>query len=328
MSSPHDRLFGFVMGHPALAAAWVRSLLPAAIAALIDWPSFTPAPTTVFGVRLRRSHADLVYVVGFRLSERTLVLPIEHKSTPDSALVPQAVRYAVHLRHTWNRNGQVALVLTLVLSHGEPAAALSETLPDLPPEAAALLRFQPNMELVLQDLSMATEAELVAADSPPLVRLMFLCLQFGRGQEPVALLACIDRWGGLIAAVEAAPGPPTPADALGAILCYLLETTTIDEGPLHMAITRHLYHPEELPMTTGQRLRNEGKLEGKIEGKIEGKLEGQVGVLHRLLKRRFGALPAAIVARLQAADQAKLDRLADGLLDAASLTELFGAPED
>ncbi|MBA3979844.1 MAG: hypothetical protein C0462_04495 [Alcanivorax sp.] len=48
-------------------------------------------------------------------------------------------------------------------------------------------------------------------------------------------------------------------------------------------------------------------------------------MLTRQLVRRFGALPAAVEARIEAADIDRLETWADQVLDARSLDELFPA---
>jgi hypothetical protein len=66
----------------------------------------------------------------------------------------------------------------------------------------------------------------------------------------------------------------------------------------------------------------EGKAEGRVEGMAEGKAEGKADALLRLLAKRFGAVPDEVSAAVRAgADAARLDRLLDDALDAASLDQ-------
>jgi hypothetical protein len=64
--------------------------------------------------------------------------------------------------------------------------------------------------------------------------------------------------------------------------------------------------------------------QGRLEGRQEGRQEGEALLLQRLLARRFGPLPAAIVERIAAASCADLERWGERVLDAASLDEVFG----
>ena len=59
------------------------------------------------------------------------------------------------------------------------------------------------------------------------------------------------------------------------------------------------------------------------EGRQEGRQEGEFNLLSRLLTRRFGELPEAVVARLKSADSTLLELWGDRVLDASSLDEVF-----
>ncbi|GHT83536.1 hypothetical protein AGMMS49543_11140 [Betaproteobacteria bacterium] len=71
-----------------------------------------------------------------------------------------------------------------------------------------------------------------------------------------------------------------------------------------------------------------GEQKGMLAGEQKGLLEGEAKVLARLLKRRFGPLPDWASARLRAADAAQLETWADVVLDAMSLVEVLGPPDD
>ncbi|WP_438037492.1 DUF4351 domain-containing protein [Sorangium sp. So ce128] len=75
-----------------------------------------------------------------------------------------------------------------------------------------------------------------------------------------------------------------------------------------------------------QKLRNEGRDEGLKEGRDEGLKEGGRNLLLRQLRARFGELPAAVVARIDAADVAELERWGERMLGARTLDEVLGAP--
>ena len=67
-----------------------------------------------------------------------------------------------------------------------------------------------------------------------------------------------------------------------------------------------------------------GKAEGKAEGMAEGRTEGRIETLTRLLTRRFGPLPEWALTRLQSATPDQLDQWTDGVLEAQTLSEVFG----
>lgn len=66
--------------------------------------------------------------------------------------------------------------------------------------------------------------------------------------------------------------------------------------------------------------------EGRQEGRQEGQIEGERALVHRLLERRFGALPAWAEQHIAAADVATLEQWGLRLLDVTSLEEVFRTP--
>ena len=78
-------------------------------------------------------------------------------------------------------------------------------------------------------------------------------------------------------------------------------------------------------VTSVERLAIErGRAKGMADGRIEGKLEGKLETLTRQLTRRFGPLPDWATAQLKTATAERLDLWADRVLDAASLSDIFG----
>jgi hypothetical protein len=65
---------------------------------------------------------------------------------------------------------------------------------------------------------------------------------------------------------------------------------------------------------------------GLKEGRQEGRKEGELNVLLRQLRARFGELPAAALARIQAADTAEVEQWSDRVLSAKTLAEVLGEP--
>jgi hypothetical protein len=82
----------------------------------------------------------------------------------------------------------------------------------------------------------------------------------------------------------------------------------------------------ELKMTLAEKFdqwAEQYKREGRQEGRQEGRLEGETLLLQRLLVRRFGPLPAGVVARIAAATVEEIETWGDRVLDARTLDEVF-----
>jgi len=69
--------------------------------------------------------------------------------------------------------------------------------------------------------------------------------------------------------------------------------------------------------------RQEGREEGREEGRQEGRQEGQRLLLVRQLRLRFRRLPRAVVARIEAAGPAELERWSERILTARTLAEVM-----
>ena len=316
MTSPHDTLFHRVMQHPALVAGWLRTLLPTRIAVAVDWSTFAPAGERIPGLRLRSQRADLVFAVDLHGEAVRVLTVVEHKSEPDPALPAQMLRYCVHVLHACRRRGapEAAVVLPVVLHHGGKAWAVPKLPVHEPTLARSLLPWQPRQRLLVDDLEPRREQDLLTAPLPPAVRLLFLCLRHARGGSEHEVLAALDRWSHVLRAVEADDGPPHPYDLLDAFGWYLLDTTEVGEDALQRAFARHLQHPENNPMTTGQRIRAESRSLGRVEG--------QARLLLKLLQRRFGPLNQIQQDRIRNATAEELERWTDRVLDAATFDDV------
>jgi len=64
--------------------------------------------------------------------------------------------------------------------------------------------------------------------------------------------------------------------------------------------------------------------EGKAEGRAEGRAEAKADTLLRQLHRRFTVLPNGVEDRVRAAVSDRLDEWLDRILDAQTLSDVFG----
>ena len=70
--------------------------------------------------------------------------------------------------------------------------------------------------------------------------------------------------------------------------------------------------------------RKDGRREGQREGQREGERMGRRAVLLKMLRLRFGELPATVVARVEAAEVQELDVWAERFVTAARLEDVLG----
>ena len=62
------------------------------------------------------------------------------------------------------------------------------------------------------------------------------------------------------------------------------------------------------------------------QGKAAGRAEGRVEIILKLLTTRYGAVSAAVEARVRAAGSTELDRIAERVLTARTVEEALGIP--
>ncbi|MFN9945827.1 MAG: Rpn family recombination-promoting nuclease/putative transposase [Planctomycetota bacterium] len=313
--SPHDRLFQATFRSPRLRAAWLRRGLPAELVALLAIDRLQPHGDRAVGLGLRAHFADLVFEAPRRDRQGRVLVVVEHKADTDPELPSQLLRYVVHLRRVARQRGRgEPAVVTAVLHHARERWQ-TPTDRDPPPLAAT----KPSLPFAVDDLAGQDEATLRDPRLPPQAQLTLLALATLRWCDVPAALAALDRWGDLLAAIDAGDAEPTAEDALDAISQYVLETTDVSPEDLTAVLQRHLTRTETNRMTTAQRLRSEGLSQGLSQGRSE----GQAATLARLLAKRFGPLPDAVAARLRTAAPSDLDRWTDRLLDAPSLEAVF-----
>jgi len=72
--------------------------------------------------------------------------------------------------------------------------------------------------------------------------------------------------------------------------------------------------------------RDDGRDEGRDEGRREGRREGERTLLLRLLRARFGELPAPVVTRVESAETSLLERWGERVLTAQTLAEVLDEP--
>jgi hypothetical protein len=335
IEAPHDTFFRAIFRHAAHTASWLAAVLPATIAGAIDWRTLVVGTDTVFGLRLHRHQADLVFTAdlrggdGLRGHGPPLLLLIEHKAQVDAQLPSQLLRYAVHLRRAARRHhgGPEPLVLGIVLHHG--ATSLPETPPhphlaDLPDAvASALAPLQPQMSFVVDDLAGRDERTLWLPGLTPTALLARYCLRYLWQFTGNEVLTAFARWADLLRAADREHGP----DTVDAVCWYALAVTDVAPEALIDVVSRILLRPEDTIMSTLERTYQKGLADGLARGEAAGEAKAQVEArtetLLRLLAKRFGPMPPAIVARVRTAGTTQLDRWIDRLLDATSLDSLF-----
>ncbi len=322
--SVHDALFKAVFSDPHHAAGALRSALPALIVARIDWSTLALEPGSFVDETLHDRHADLLFSANLAGRRALLYLLYEHQSAPHPLMPFRLLVYVVRILEGWLKESPTAArlpaVLPVVLHHGDggwTAARALEDLYDLDEDTlAAAGEHLVRLRFVLDDLDAQSDDALRARAMSALGRLCFYCFRHAR--NPAELVRGLTTWADLVREVCAAPNG---AAALATVWRYIL--LIHDEKPEVILQQLGAVTPDqgrqEAMMTAGEVLIERGR----IQGQLQGQLQGQRRTLLKLLTVRFGALPEAVVARLNQADGDQLDTWVERGAAAATLDEVF-----
>jgi hypothetical protein len=344
---PHDAVFRQILGDVAHAAEVVRSILPARVAAHIDWSTpFEPTHASMVGDDAGQRHGDLLFKVRLVDGRGAFVwVMFEHQSTVQRWMALRLSGMVQQLLEDWRRSHPgsryVPAVLPVVLHHGPrpwraPRSLLA--LADLSEQARAdLAGHLLSLEFVLDDLHTAQDEDIDARPLGPLPRLLLVVLKHNRSPDLLSSLeAHAEDIRGLLASEHGRHG----------LFIAIRYTLRVNPHVDHDTLIRHLAPHvgpglEQTMLTFEQLLRNEMRdemrdevrrevrdevrREVRDEVRREGIEDGQRELLLRQLTRRFGSLPAVIASRVARASRDEIARWSDRILDATSLDDVFAA---
>ncbi|HMV69748.1 MAG TPA: Rpn family recombination-promoting nuclease/putative transposase [Myxococcota bacterium] len=339
MPKPHDHIVKHTFTDLAVARAFLEGFLPARVCAALDLDTLRLAPTLLVDELLDERQVDLLFEVDRRGGGPLLIyLLVEHQSAPDGQMGRRLHRY-VH--HIWARFEQLhpneqllPPVIPLVVYHGAPPWPGDRRLHDhvaLDGLPEPLRSWVPDFSYPLVDLRRLADTRLVGT---ALGRLVLLLLKYSADGDTWSRLP---GWLDLLLQVVRAPGGMA---AMSAIIRYISYTTPVTPPDDVQAFIRSkLGEPVmEIVDSWADTLVKQGIMRGieqgierGIEQGIEQGIErgavlGKQDFFLQTARLRFGALPAAFVARVHAADADQLERWLERLLRAPSIDGVLDEP--
>jgi predicted transposase YdaD len=333
MSGLHDLFARYTFGHPERAEAELRAVLPTQVVSEVDWSSLRREPVSVVDPELRETESDLLFTARLRSGQPLLLyLLLEHQSSVDRWMALRMLRYVVRQLERWrqeNPGSQVLpLIVPLVMYHGPDGAWTAprrvEDLFDLPEGEAEQERWRalvPRFEYLLDDLTAEREEALRARPGPPLARLAWLVLRYGRTGE---LARKLPDWVALFAQVQAGP---EGSEHLVVVIRYLSWT---EDTAIHAAARQVLHslvdeqRAEELMGTWAEEMIERGVQKGLEKGLAKGLTQGRAEYILRILTARGVQVDEAARQRiLTCTDLDTLDRWFDKALNATTLSDVL-----
>ena len=233
-------------------------------------------------------------------------------------------------------------IVPVVLYHGERGWTASTQFRDalcVPERLADLVApFVPDFTYILDDLSKLDDQALRRRALTDLARIALVVLRRCRDSaDPGSILR---PWAQTLVGVLSAPHG---REALQLVARYTVEVSDAEPELVYRFFVELGPDAEEIFMTTADRLREQGRslglaegrahglaegrahgiAEGRAHGIAEGRAAGVAATLVRQLSLKFGPLPAAALARIQAATPEQLERWTDGVLTAGSLDDVI-----
>jgi predicted transposase YdaD len=340
---PHDALFKSAFEAPAVAAALLREVLPAAVRAVVAWNTLDGKGGSFVDATLADQHSDLLFSARLRMGKPKLVyFLLEHQSTRDPKMPLRMLSYQNRIWDRFAREHPRAWlppVIAVLVSHvpgGWTGARAFEELFDPAVIARAdLAALVPRFSMIVEDLMRLPDDALVARPLGAFPKLALWLLRNAR--DPARLLDSFERW---IPAMLEVGRTRAGMDRLKVLITYMYQV--ID--PMNLDRLRAKIHTlgirsEKVAMTIAEYLHKKGVKEGVEkglkkgvekglkeglrEGVKKGVKKGRIDTLRSLLVFKFQTLNATYETRLRGATPKQLDRYLQRLLTADSLAAVF-----
>jgi len=324
-TNPHDRLFKRTFSVLDNASAQLRAVLPAPVVAEIDFKTLEVVSGTFVDDLYSETHSDLLYKVKLRGKDGLIYTVFEHQSSDDGLMPLRLLGYVVRVLDQYVRDHgkrpPLPPVVSVVLHHSEAGWSGALTLLDLfDPELLAidgLRELLPNMRLILDDISHASDETLMARAANELALAVPVVLWAMRdARDAGQLMTSLARFASFLQKVWTSPGG---RDVLIEVFRYISAVGAIERDELIEVAAAAGQEAKEIAVTLAEKLRAEGREEGRAEGRAETERD----VLTKLLRKQFGELSPSALDRIAAAGEPQLSQWLELAWEAKSLDEVL-----
>lgn len=334
LAHPHDGLFRYAFGRPEHAAGELAFALGEDIAQRIEWTTLELVAGSYVDEALRQSESDLLYSVRLGGHETLIYVLFEHQSSNDPWMPLRLLGYMHAIWARWVRDGAtpergLPAILPVVLHHGAEGWTAPRRFSELfrlADDARSVL--SPHLvdfRFALDDLTLlAPDAVKARWSLTDFARLVLLLLQRARTSPDL-----LSDLAGFVSEIRALARTEAGRRDLGVAFRYAL---FVGDPPL-LGLRRLLRDTagarlEEEIVTTAEKLIAEGEARGRAEGEAKGEArglaKGRGETLERQLRLEFGPLSDEVTRRLGCASIEELDRIAERILFAGTVEEVFG----
>ncbi|MFT4099915.1 MAG: Rpn family recombination-promoting nuclease/putative transposase [Burkholderiaceae bacterium] len=325
--TPHDGSYKALFSFPEMVRDLLLGFIDADWVRQLDLDSLEPINSHYVSEGLATRSDDLVWRVKLRGTDDWLYLYllIEFQSRDDPTMAIRVMAYLGLLYQSLIRHGMIAAgdplppVFPLVLYNGvAPWRAAQDVADMLAASPEALQPYTPRLRYHLLDEHRIAEAARAAGKAlPDNLAGVAVGIETMRSRPEMQAL-------GRTLLARLALLPPERFDALGAVFTEWVNQVVVRRLGLDEN-TRLLANIQEVEMLSEQRgdLAEIFRSEGREQGREEGREEAREQLLLSLLRHRFGDLPDAVVARVEAGSATDVEQWALRVLDARTLDAVF-----
>jgi Putative transposase, YhgA-like len=310
----HDALVKAIFERPENAAGLLAELLPADVAAMIDWKRLTLNPGSFVDRELMKSHSDLLFSTYTTTGEEALIyVLVEHQRTLHKLMPFRALCYEVRILQRWVQqhpdSHRLPLIFSILLQQHrapETTASLSDLFHATSTLSRSSRQHLPELRLIVMNLPRTDDALLLQSGMTEAAKLALLVLKHAPSSRD--FLARFRRW---MAVVRSLLELPDGRDVLSQLLRYIQEVSEyVEITELEQLITIEVENRGANVMATiAQKLR----------------LEAQRDLMLHQLMFRFGELPAEAIERVKGATVEELFSWSELVLTSQTLEEVFAS---
>jgi predicted transposase YdaD len=320
-SRRNDASYKLLFAHAELVVDLLLGFMPAPLVNHMDLSSLRPLSGNLVTQRLTQLHADQVWQVNLKDSDRFCLIHIEFQRSFDDLMPLRMLGYCAQLlqacvaRQKLEHRRPWPPLLSIVLYNGQTQwRGSTQFKGHFKPLASPLRTCMPQHRFFLVDIHRQDVRRLVKLDN---VLAWLMRFEIKPSISEVAetlwhlkqklsaqhdLRRTIGIW-----ALEAAGHLERMANLIDAF---------VDPKESAMNFKQKFEH-------SIQELQNISHAQGVTQGLTQGLTEGRQAVLIRLLSKRFGVLQPVVMQRLESASGEQLDAWAENLLDAQTLRDVF-----
>ena len=308
-----DASYKLLFSSPQVVRDLVLGFIPDQWLHSLDYSTLEKVPGSYVTDDLRHRADDVIWRVRAGEQWVYLYLLIEFQNTIDRWMAVRMMTYVGLLyqdlirRHDVLPQHQLPPVLPIVLYNGDSTWTAATDMAQLVPKVPGLVaQYLPRLQYLLIDENQYPPQELAQ-----LKNLVAVIMQLERPAREQDLVHLIERVNGLL------DGQPE----LKRTFAIWIRAVLLRRSKNTLALPK-VQDLKELQMKLAERF-DQWALEHQQEGRQEGRQEGQILILQKLLVKRFGTLPPAVLARIAEASAADIELWIERILDTQSLEEIL-----